>query len=369
MAWWQRQRGQFVYVYYRTGGRVTALPRSDTRHLDSLCDTAVNLWFADWKRKRHRLLRRPKPVEKLVERYCRYLRDRGRAPKTIWEHRHCLVDLALPFFLRRYPVLDNPNLWPSRSLKFSDYVLGTRKQSAYTCRKAVSALRAFYKFLEEEGIVYTGVPLRLRCPPRPLRNTPLARVVTPEEVLAFARTATSDVGLMAVIGYFFSLRTYEVMALRPIDFVAGSAAQALECCRVMNRFGLFSRLAVRIHRQRAGDGAFTEPKRASFGHVACFHRVAAEWLVERLNERSRCDLLFPSLPDVNITRWRRYGMPGLTMKDLRRASLYHLGYHAGVELIALKGHARHRFATTTELYLRRPPEVAASLGAVLDLAS
>jgi integrase len=369
MAWWQRQRGQFVYVYYRTGGHITALPRASTKHLDSLNDIAINIWLSDWQLKRQKMLRRPKPVEKYVERYCKFLKDRGRAPKTIWEHRRSLQEYVLPYFLERQPVLENPNQWPSRSLKFSDYMLGTRKQSVSSCRKAVTALRFFYRFLEEEGLVYTGIPMRVRCPPRLPRDTPLMRVVSPEEVLAFARTADPDVGLMAVIGYFFSLRTYEVMALRPADFIAGSNAQTLESCRVMRRFGQFDRLVVRIHRQRTGDGEFREPKRASFGHVACFNRAAAEWLVGRLNERARCELLFPYLPDVNIKKWKRYGIPGVTMKDLRRASLYFLGHHAGVELIALKGHARHRFATTTELYLRRPAEVGESIGPLLDLAS
>lgn len=233
----------------------------------------------------------------------------------------------------------------------------------------MAALRFFYRYLEEEGIVYTGNALRVRCPPRAIKDTPLRRVISPGEVLSFARTADPEIALMAVIGYFFSLRTFELMALRPTDFVAGSSAGALECCRVMRRFGLFDRLAVRIHRQRGGDGQFREPKRSSFGYVACFNNAAAEWLVPRLNERTRLELLFPCHTDVNIAHWRRYGIPGVTIKDLRRASIYHLGHHASVELIALKGHARHRFATTTELYLRRPVECPVPTGHLLDLAS
>lgn len=369
MAWWQRQRGHFVYVYYRAGGRIVSMPRSDTKHLDSLNDVAIDIWLSNWTKKRRRLLAKPARVETYVSRYCDLLKSRGRAPKTIWEHRRSLTELALPFFLRKLPVLENPNQWPSRSLKFSDYVLGDRKQSSHACRKAITALRAFYRFLEEEGIVYTGIPLRLRCPPRPVSSTPLKRVVTPEEVLAFAGHADAEFAMLAIIGYFFSLRTFEVMALRPTDFFAGSSAADLECCRVLHRFGLFDRMAVRVHRQRTGDGSFNEPKRASFGHVACFSRAAAEMLIPMLNARPRLDLLFPSLPDVNISHWRRYGISGVTLKDLRRSSLYHLGHHVGVELIALKGHARHRFATTMELYLRRPMELVERTAALLDLAN
>ncbi len=313
-------------------------------------------------------LKTRKQIPQVRKRYCNYLKGRGRAPKTVWEHRHSLRKFALPFFLERTPKLENPNLWPSRSLKFSDYVLGTRKQSAFTCRKAVAALRAFYRFLTEEGIVYTDTPLRLRSPQRPKNPTPLKRIVSPDEILAFAKAAEPECALLAVIGYFFSLRTFELFALRPADFVAGSAAASIECCRVKRWSDLYDRLAVRIHRQRGSDGIFREPKRASFGMVACFLQEAAEWLVPKLNERKRLELLFPRHPDSSIAFWRRYGIPGVTLKDLRRASIYFLGHYSKVELIALKGHARHRFATTTELYLRRPVERDVTTTAALDLA-
>ena len=368
MAWWQRQREKFVYVYYRVGGRATALARCRTKHLDGLNDAAIEIWVKDWQQKYARNCQPNCGIGKYIDKYCRHLKDKGRAPKTIWEHRYSLTQYALPFFLKRNPVIENPNHWPSRSLKFSNYIVNVRRQSLHTCRKVLSALRLFYKFLEEEGVVYTGMPLRIRYQARPAPQTPLKRAITPDEVLAFARQAPDEFGMLAVIGYFFSLRTFELMALRPADFIAGNRALDLECCRVLMTYGLFDRLAVRIHRQRSAEGEFREPKRASFGFVACFNREAAEWLVPRLNSRPTTELLFPHLPDVNIAKWRRYGIPGVTLKDLRRSSIYHLGHYSKVELIALKGHARHRFATTTELYLRRPVDVRVQVGP-LDLAS
>ena len=368
MAWWQRQRGQYVYLFYRLGGKIVSLPRSTTKHLDSLNDASVDIWFDDWKQKNQSTANRKGSIIKHVDRYCKFLRDIGRAPKTVWEHRHSLTEYVVPYFLHRHPILENPNQWPSRSLKFSDYVMDVRKKSNHTCRKAVAALKYFYRFLTEEGIVYTGMPLRLRCPSRPQNHTPLKTTILPADVLSFAYTNEPVFSMMAVVGFFFSLRTFELMALRPIDFIAGTEAQSLECCRVMVKYGHFNRLAVRVHRQRRADGTFNEPKRASFGYVACFNQLAAEWLVVRLNELDPHQLIFPRLPDTHIAKWRRYGIPGITLKDLRRASLYHLGHYEGVELIALKGHARHKFATTTELYLRRPMEQKIHEG-WLDLGS
>ena len=268
MAWWQRQRGQYVYLFYRLGGKIVSLPRSRTKHLDSLNDASVDIWFDDWKQKNQSTANRKGSIIKHVDRYCKFLRDIGRAPKTVWEHRHSLTEYVVPYFLHRHPILENPNQWPSRSLKFSDYVMDVRKKSNHTCRKAVAALKYFYRFLTEEGIVYTGMPLRLRCPSRPQNHTPLKTTILPADVLSFAYTNEPVFSMMAVIGFFFSLRTFELMALRPIDFIAGTKAQSLECCRVMVKYGHFNRLAVRVHRQRRADGTFNEPKRASFGYVA-----------------------------------------------------------------------------------------------------
>ena len=56
------------------------------------------------------------------------------------------------------------------------------------------------------------------------------------------------------------------------------------------------------------------------------------------------------------------GYPGMTLKDLRRASLYWLGHYSSVDLVALKNHARHRNVETTSLYTRRPLEDVSDLG-------
>src|SRR5690606_34961468 len=114
-----------------------------------------------------------------------------------------------------------------------------------------------------------------------------------------------------------------------------------ECCRVMKRFEMFDRLAVNVHRQRVQIGTFEDPKASSKGWVACFNEDAAKLLVETLRHLDKDKLLFDVLPDASLSRWKNYGMEGVSMKDLRRASLYWLGHKTNIELIPLKHHARH----------------------------
>lgn len=356
MAWWQRQKGKHIYVYYRQGGRIWSLPRRETEHLDRASDLVVEKWVADWQSERQTVFSQNHELTGQVDRYCRFLEFRGRARKTIWEHRHSLYEFALPYFLDGENPATDPNLWAPRSLRLWESM---RQQgvSENGCRKIATALKGFYDFLIEEGIVYHGIPLPIRIPIRKIQPTPLKFTIRPADVLDFIVNCKDEsIALMAAVGFFFSLRTFEIMALRPCDFRAGRSVQALECGKIMNRYKLFDRLAVEISRQRNGDGTFTNPKSNSFGFVACFNAEAASWIVDKLNAMPRDQLLFRHLPDSNISRWRKYGLPGLTLKDLRRASLYYLGHYMEMDLIPLKNHARHRFATTTELYLRRPIE-------------
>jgi integrase len=239
-------------------------------------------------------------------------------------------------------------------------------------RRATFAARKFWQWLCEEGMVVDpSQPLLLRNPRAVAKPTPLAYTATPADILAFVATVTDpDVRFMALAGYFCSLRPFEVCALRPRDFVAGSAAAALDSGDAMQRMSLFARLAVHVHRERAQNGDFHPPKAHSVGYVSAFDARAAQHLVALLNGLDPDALVVKGKPDYCLKRWRKIAWPrlGLTLKDLRRASIYWLGHHtqfSGAPLL-LQKHARHKSLDTTQLYLRRPEEPEADW-APLDL--
>jgi hypothetical protein len=138
----------------------------------------------------------------------------------------------------------------------------------------------------------------------------------------------------------------------------------------MARAKLFNRLLVKITKQRSPAlSGPAKPKAGSRGWVACFDRDAAIEIVKHLNRFPNAGPIFNFGNDWYFKRWRREGYPGLSLKDLRRASLYWLGHYTSLEISALKNHARHKSIMTTALYTRRPFEEIVSRSGTLDLDS
>lgn len=362
MASWQRKHGKYVFVYTRKHGKQSALARKLTRHLDLQDDSQIQAWVTAWSVLNESDAQVPDDAAKTklltnVEQFVAHLKNIQRSPKTVWEHRSCLLRFVVPFFTERKPPLFDVNTWPSASIRFQDYL--KRQNVTQSNRiKATTALKQFYGYLQDEGIVNSQFSLRIRNPPRPFKSTPLIRTVSPQDILEFARTCQDrESKLMALIGYFFSLRPYELFSLRRCDFSAGTTVTVLECSRVFRDSGLFDKLVVNIARQRVATGGFTSPKCHSKGLVCCFNEDAARQIVGILNSYPANELLFKRLPDTSIKQWKRSGIENIQLKDLRRSSLYHLGHYSSLSLVALKNHARHRYVSTTELYTRRPEEL------------
>lgn len=356
MAFWRRY-SHGVVVFYREEGKQCRLGRDETRHLDTEPDHNIDQWVANWSLANEGAKPQTEHLThadtlSLVEAFCTYLVARKKSPKTIAQHRHNLTAHCLPFFVSLHQ-LTAPALWPTKSVRLLEHLEGLGV-GARTINTANVSMRVFWNWLLEEG--KGAGPLLLRNAVQEANETPLNFTVTPEEVLAYAYKSPEATAL-AWLGFFFSLRPQEVVALRPSDFRAGKAATELECCKVMAEAKLYGRLAVNITRQRVGN-KFTAPKSDSKGWVACFHEEAARVIVEVLRGLPPDKLIFEHRLDWLFRVWKREGYPGLTLKDLRRASIYWLGHHTKLPFIALKNHARHSDPSTTALYVRRPGEDA-----------
>lgn len=356
LVYWARRKNGYVYVFIR---RNKPLPRSVTKHLDHEPDHNIEYWLADYKQRNGVKEQSKHPLAdrwvKAVDSYLNEIKNR-KSDKTISDHRHMLLDYVIPFFTVVH-LRQDPNHWVQLAPKLSTYIR-EQTESEFQIQKANSALRGFWNWLQEENMVLGNVSLKLKKPVREQKTTPLETTLTPEEALAFVQSCKHpDISIMALAGYFFSLRPQETFALEPNDFKAGTSASELECCKVMNRFNQFGRLAVNITKQRDQKGKPQKPKAGSIGWVACFNEVAARLLVAKIREfRDSGKPFFEYQNDWLYERWKRHGIPNISLKDLRRASLYHLGHHVGLDFAALKSHARHSKPETTMLYLRRPIE-------------
>jgi integrase len=355
---YKQLKGKAVYVYRHENGKNIPLPRALTRHLDGKPDFEIDDWMR-WYAALHSLDHRLPPktgvpeLNELVDRFLAFLKSQERNKVTINLHRIYLYDV-LPFFKEKL----NMETWYWEAGNLYDWMLenswGVNKHNG-----ANVSLRMFYRWLQERGLIKHRHALSLRNRPLNRSKTPLKFTLNREDVLAsILYMPYKELQMLALLGYFFSLRPDEVFGLRKEDFIAGRGALHLEASRVMGRRNLFSQLVVRVSNcRRAGGEEYSPSTRKPGGWVACFDARAAKLILAFLKGSPEGLLIQGGvLPDCWKERWKKYGIPDVTLKDLRRASIYWLGHESELTFVELQRHARHVDPKTTSLYTRRPDE-------------
>jgi integrase len=360
MAYWQRRSGKVRVLSYDPKTKKTAaLPRVQSEHLDDLPDTDLDDWVRRWsglklvtsKNPKQTPVREPNILAQL-ERYLAYLeQNEGKHPTTRDGHRRFLADYALPYFVNRCECLTVAE-FSKHSKGLTDWLSKEVKTSPKQIKRVNQSLAKFWRWAVEESL--GSGELVLRRLPVERRQTPLQFTLKPSEVIGWS-TRRADVHLFGLIAYFFSLRPQEVMALEKRDFATGSKALSFECSKAMVNSGLDGCLVVNIVKQNSKVVGITEPKSSSRGVVACFSSEA-RIIIQRALDQREPGRLFPLSIDHYYHLWARWGIPGITLKDLRRASIYWLAHYSSLSLPALRNHARHSSIETTGLYTRRPEE-------------
>lgn len=367
----QRKPGKVVErvcVYYFKDNKQVALPRKLTKHLDGKADWEIEDWLR-WYEAVHKLPRRKTYLElgdceKLLGMFLKHLelQKLNRGTIRIYE---ASLRMALPHFIPE----ENFDSWYLRTGQLYDY-LGTLAISAEQHNRTNQSFSAFYRWLQLQGIVKHRHGLMLMNRPSERSKTPLKRVLKPSDVLTWVKAQTQpDLQFMALAGFFFSLRTGETFGMRKADMLAGARARSFEAAKVLAKADMPCSLVVNVQNCRRPNGSFytpTELKRG--GIVGCFDRAAAEMLVKLVNKRPDNLIINERIPEYWMKLWGKKGMPGITLKDLRRASLYWLGHYSNLSLVGLQNHARHTDPKTTALYYRRPEEeFDGNEGNLLDL--
>ncbi len=356
-------REKYVSIRYFKGGKVVVIPREETKHLDGQSDFNIKAWMSWYANKMGHAHKDPTNIEyhprlmRLVDRYLEFLTSREADFGTVKSHRTHLVKYVIPFFLDAGSECIDPNKWPRHSVKMLDW-LTSQNISKNSIRICNVALRKMWKWMSDHQEVLLGSLLPVLNPVNTKRETPLEFSLKPDEVLAFAKDPTRDrlVRLMALTGYFFSLRTQEIFGIQRQYFQAGSKASGLECIKTMLKAGLDGKLAFNVQRQVDDKKTAKQPKVGSRGWVCCFNNEAARLIVDILKESNDIGDIFEDNPHVLYTRWRTKGIQNITLKDLRRASIYWLGHYTDIPIVALQSHARHADLRSTQKYLRRPQE-------------
>lgn len=365
MHWTRKIVGKYQYLYIYLTRNKPLKPRSLYSHLDSAPDHAVETWLTQYKAQYggpvtpDHVLFSDDTLNKHLTTYRAFLlEDKQRSPLTVANQLSVLRRYVIPYFLSQDPPLKDPATWPSTAVWMARYLQdrGCRPRFVADINNALSN---FWRWLQQEHLAPRGIGLELRTlPGAKSAPTPLSYTLTPDDILDWVKGRDPRVQLLALCGYFFSLRPQETFALCSADF---SVDEELDSVKAMIQARLYGGLSVHIERQLTAKGAITAPKAHSKGYVTCFDLRAATLIVDLVNaeeDPSRAllggDVRWLYRLWQNTTKGST--LEGTTLKDLRRASIYWLGHHSGMAEypITLKNHARHRELETTELYLRRP---------------
>lgn len=331
----------------------SSIPRDSLRHLDNLSDESVKAYFqnlnATAKARQLNLERLSEKTRELIEKFCRWKAGKGKHPSTVQQERHHLQIVA-EYFDPQGPLA----LWPQKSMLLREY-LKDHGYSESHINKIQGTVSRFWEYTRKHLRIVEGA-LDFDDPEghAEVKDTPLKRHLTPEEVLAFVRDCPhNDMKLMALLGYFGSLRPQEIFAINRKDFVGSKEAVELQCCKVMKANGHFGAFAVYVQMQRGSRKSDIRlPKWKTVAHVAIFNKEAAKILSELLPTLED-DLPFSKHGNRYYTdKWAEHGLSLIDPKDPRRASIYWLANYGKIELVSLSLHARHKDARTTRLYYR-----------------
>lgn len=193
------------------------------------------------------------------------------------------------------------------------------------------------------------------------RRTSLA--VSPEEVLAWARSCEAlAIKFIGLVTYFCTVRGSESLHLSASSFAFGLDASRLECSRIMNDAGLYGGLAVRIN---AGPESW----------VSCFNEEAADQIRALTLNPELWAALARIRPNRLSQEWATHGVPGVSMADLRIASIHWLVAYQKLHIVYVAKHSRSKsINSVTRAYhlveagTNRPDEIIPFTG-LLDLDS
>ena len=160
-------------------------------------------------------------------------RDRNASPNTVATYAHCfalLVRFAAKQLESRPSDLKIEDLDPDLVLRFLDEIETDRGNSARTRNARLSAIRAFFRYVEYKAPACLDQALRIRALPKKRTDTALIDYLTREEIEALLSAPDPHTAsgardrAMLHMTYAAGLRAAELLSLRLEDFPDRSLA-------------------------------------------------------------------------------------------------------------------------------------------------
>jgi hypothetical protein len=292
-----------VVVYDFKDGKQVPLPRRLTKHLDGKPEPEIEDWIRWYAAVNSIQLRKHRldlgDLEKPLKAFLDSLKDKGRHQKTIDGYEY-FIRFAMPTFKDE----PSPNGWYLLGGKLTKDLRDAGLSPSQRSRTN-QAFQAFYRWLQGQGIVQHRHGFILDKIDLGRRETPLKRLLSPDEVLAYAKGVNApELRFMALAGYFLSLRPSEVFGAKVGAILSGEKANGFEAAKVMKAAGLYDGLvySVRACRRPSGE-PFKPSKRKPGGIVACFNKEAAEAILAFLEASQGEYIIDQFKPDYWSKRW------------------------------------------------------------------
>lgn len=374
MAFFERNKHGHVDIKYydKEAGKAVRLPRKVYKHLDSEPDEIVQKWLDQWSHENIAKVRAERfllyETDEALFLFREFIAERTKiknlSPEYAKDELGRFHNHVLPFFVTEKNTKD-VRVWDNYANEFTTWILKNRvetKQLSIThARKVLALLVRFSEFLLRRKVISSLWHILTPSEGFSL-DTPLPRMIKPDEMLAFVKTCEDDsIALMALMGYFASLRPSETLALSKSDFYTGE--KGIKVSSTQHRFRNFqlgSYLTVYVDKQmsRSPGSIHKKPKtKRSVDYVAIWHKEAAE-LIKEVVLRLEEGPFFTMHRDTYFRLWRESGakekLGNITLHDLRRASALYLGREVEVTIQLLQDHMRHTKLSVTEQYMRKP---------------
>ncbi len=370
----QKKNSKYVKIHYWCPvlGKQKMLPRVHYEYLDR-CSESVIVDFCRrldkdlGLNKNESLSFKHLELDSYLVEYDAQLFKDGLDRHTIKQYLSYLRNYGVPFFTNDVEVegvlhkkLEKIEDWPSKSPFFRDWYLNHTGNSPEMARVNIATIKRFWKWLKFKQYIYPTADPEFSHRLRSIRigsNQKVAilpRPVEPDEILEFAdSTDSNECRFIALVAYGASLRPQEVFRLSPSFFLTPQQAEHFEVNVRRAHMKMYNRLSINVVEQISRNG----PKPAkTIGVTPLLDERFAKRLLPFLEVTASNSRFLNSCVDWCYTKWRRFGIEGLTVKDLRRASLHYLAHntpynHHHIDLMKF---ARHEKFSTTEIYLKTP---------------
>ncbi len=395
-GFYRKPNGSVVFqVYDPVTKTQRKLSRDEIAHLDSATDEQIatfrQLYIAknraQAKKTLKTVLAQTDEAQFLFEQFlAEYQSLRKTSDTTTSDEKGRWTGYITPYFVKEHATKD-VRLWYLHTAGFPPWLIGS-PLGINQQKKVIGLLERFGLYLARHRKIPEPWGF-IKPTENTSKETPLEFEVLPQEVLDWSASREPRTAMLALLGYFASMRPEESFALKKSDILTSDDARNKAKTHLrFKQHGLGSGVSIDVKLAFKKTGKIGRPKsEVSRAVVNVFSPEAARriaallrllpdgWLFPRRRRirKNTYEYLYddekPMGRGTMFNYWEEHGFRKsraleepkrlVSLHDLRRASCLYLGRTLDLPTTLVQEHLRHADIKTTLLYMRQPGVVVA----------